>query len=205
MDRLKAILAEKLPEKAVDYCYDLWLAYPFELTLRKKRISKLGDYRYDARDRTHQVTVNSDLNTYQFLITYVHEVAHRVARSAKGRIKPHGVEWKQKFRDLMLPLLRSDIFPDDILRVLARHMKNPKASVAGDPKLARILLKYDVGASDQLTLMDISIGDEFSFRKRQFRKLETKRTRAVCLDLQNGKRYSIPQMAEVFALTPELS
>ncbi|MFT7150862.1 MAG: SprT protein, partial [Nonlabens sp.] len=35
------------------------------------------------------------------------------------------------------------------------------------------------------------------FRKRTFRKLQEKRTRAVCLELNTQRRYLIPMMAEV--------
>ena len=157
----------------------------------------MGDYRFDPRSDSHQVTVNEDLNEYQFLITYVHEVAHRVVHRRGNRQKPHGIEWKSKFRELMLPLLRDDVFPDNILRLLARHMKNPKASVGADPKLAKVLASYDRGSIRRLTLEEVKIEEEFEFRGRQFMKIEKKRTRSVCLDLQNKRRYLIPEMAEV--------
>lgn len=197
MRQLKALLEQKVPEQAVDYCYELWQHYPFRFKLRKRRVSKLGDYRYDPRDRSHTITVNADLSPYQFLITYVHEVAHRVVHVPRGRQKPHGPHWKSKFRELMLPLLNTEVFPDDLLRVLAAHMKNPKASTSGDPALVRALAVYQPDSASVLTLADVSLGEEFAFRKRAFRKLEKKRTRAVCLDLANNKRYLIPEIAEV--------
>lgn len=182
---------------AVDYCCELWQQYPFSFQLTRNRVSKLGDYRFDPRNGSHTVTVNNGLNSYQFLITYVHEVAHRVAHKHRSRQKPHGLEWKKTFRDLMLPLLNPAVFPDDILRILAGHMRNPKASTAGDPQLVKVLATYDEGNETAFTLGDIPSGNEFTFRKIAFRKLETKRTRAVCLDLKNGKKYLIPEMAEV--------
>ena len=197
MESIELILSEKLPSPALSYCTSLWRQYPFQFKLRKSRVSKLGDYRYDPRNGSHSITVNADLNEYQFLITYVHEVAHRVVHKPGGRQKPHGPQWKMKFRELMLPLLNPDVFPDDVLRVLANHMRNPKASTAGDPALVKVLSKYDPEGRDYLTLADIAFGEEFTFRKRDFRKLEKKRTRAVCLDLSNSKRYLIPEMAEV--------
>lgn len=197
MDQLKSVLSSHVPASAVDYCHELWQQYPFQFKLRKSRVSKLGDYRYDPRDSSHTITVNADLNTYQFLITYVHEVAHRVVHKHRSAQKPHGPEWKNKFRELMLPVLHPEAFPDDVLRALAGHMRNPKASTSGDPNLVKVLAKYDEGAVDTFTLEDVPIGDEFTFRKRSFRKLELKRTRAVCLDLKNRKKYLIPEMAEV--------
>ena len=197
MTDLRFILEEKLPAEAVAYCLSLHEAYPFRFKLSKRRVSKLGDYRYDPRDRSHTVTVNADLNPYQFLITYVHEVAHRVAHNPRSGQKPHGPEWKAQFREFMLPLLNPTIFPDDLLRALARHMRNPKASTAGDPALVKVLAQYGPEGDVALTLADLEPGEEFNFRRRGFRKLQKKRTRAVCLNLSNRKRYLIPEMAEV--------
>lgn len=201
MRQLASILSKNLPEAAVDYCTQLCVDYPFDFILRKQRLTKLGDYRYDPIGNSHTITVNDNLNKYQFLVTYVHEVAHRAVHQHRSVQKPHGIIWKQKFQSLMLPLLRPDIFPDDVLRVLARHMKNPKASVGGDPKLAKVLSTYDATSADELRLEDVELGAEFLFRKRAFRKVEVKRTRAVCLDIQNGKRYFISLMVSVDRLS----
>lgn len=182
------------------HCLDLWNDYPFEFKLSKSRSSKLGDYRYDPRSKSHTVTVNQDLNSYQFLITYIHEVAHRVVHKPQRGQKPHGIEWKMCFQRLMLPVLRPEVFPEDILRVLARHMKNPKASSSADPKLMEVLAKYDRSIPTGPTLKELDLEKEFVFRKRTFRKLQEKRTRAVCLELNSQRRYLIPMVAEVEVL-----
>lgn len=197
MQKLQSILSERLPEKSLGYCLDLAKQYPFHFTVTRKRLSKLGDYRYSPRDQSHAVTVNGDLNPYQFLITYVHEVAHRVVHKPRSRQLPHGDEWKGKFRELMLPLLNTDVFPDDVLRVLAKHMKNPKASTSADHKLVKVLAQYDESAAPVFTLDQVPMEAEFLLRKRKFKKLEIKRTRVLCLDMKNGRRYLIPQIAQV--------
>tara|TARA_R110002074_G_scaffold146085_1_gene295433 strand:- start:271 stop:972 length:702 start_codon:yes stop_codon:yes gene_type:complete len=202
-DGLRKILSIKVPEGAVEYCLNLWKEHPFRFVLSKKRLSKLGDYRYDPRDQSHTVTVNSDLNPYQFLITYIHEVAHRVVHKPRSRQLPHGAQWKSKFQELILPMLNPSIFPDDILRVLAKHMKNPKASTAADPKLVKVLAQYDSNTMQLPTLESVIIGEEFYLRKRKFRKLEVKRTRALCLDLTNNRRYLISQIAEISPIHKE--
>jgi len=186
-----------VPDEALDYCCKLWIDFPFDFKIVRARSSKLGDYRYDPRQETHWVTVNQNLNSYQFLITFVHEVAHRIVHKAHSKQKPHGMEWKMCFQKLMLPLLRPEIFPEDILRVLARHMKNPKASSSADPRLMLALSQYDLSQYAGPTLKEIDLDREFRFRKRTFRKLQEKRTRAVCLELNTQRRYLIPMMAEV--------
>ncbi|MCO6359020.1 transcription elongation protein SprT [Roseivirga pacifica] len=194
---LRELFARKVPLSAVEYCVSLWEDAPFRFKLTRARKSKLGDYRYDPRDRSHQVSVNADLNQYQFLITYVHEVAHRRVHDPKRRLKPHGDHWKLAFRNLMLPLLNEAVFPDDVLRPLARHMKNPKASTAADPVLLKAVSAYDLNKAQGKTLNEVALGEVFELRKRKFKKLETKRTRALCLDLSNNRRYLISLVAEV--------
>lgn len=188
---------EKVPSEALSYCVQLWTDFPFQFKLSRSRSSKLGDYRFDPKTESHIVTVNRDLNPYQFLVTYVHEVAHRRVHRSRSGQKPHGQEWKQAFQNLMLPLLRSDVFPDDVLRVLAKHMKNPKASTAADGKLLTVISNYDLVKSSGPTLGEIAAGDEFTFRKRSFKKLQDKRTRSLCLDLGNQRKYLIPMLVEV--------
>ena len=191
------MISKKVPQAAVAYCYELWKQHPFVFKITRSRSSKLGDYRFDPKNGSHTVTVNHDLSAYQFLITYIHEVAHRVAHRHRSGLKPHGPEWKSTFRNLILPILTPDVFPDDVLRVLARHMRNPKASTAGDPILVKVLAQYDENQKDLLTINDLAIGAEFIFRKRAFRKLEKKRTRVLCKDLENGKKYLIAGIAEI--------
>lgn len=59
-------------------------------------------------------------------MTLIHEIAHLVAFEKFGRnIKPHGDEWKLVFRQLMVPFIRPEIFPTQLLPLLARHFKNP--------------------------------------------------------------------------------
>ncbi|WP_185096861.1 SprT family zinc-dependent metalloprotease [Roseivirga seohaensis] len=200
---MRSKLEGKVPEAAIEYCIKLWELYPFQFKVNRKRLSKLGDYRYDPRAQSHTVTVNTDLNPYQFLITYIHEVAHRVVHKPRSRQLPHGVQWKSKFQELMLPMLNPSVFPDDVLRVLAKHMKNPKASTAADPKLVKVLAQYDVHTASQPILESVIIGEEFFLRKRKFRKLEVRRTRALCLDLANNKRYLISQIAEISPINKE--
>ena len=97
-------------------------------------------------------------------------------------------------------MLTPQVFPDELLRLVALHMRNPKASTAGDPALVRALAQYDPDKALGPTLADLAPGDEFTFRNRKFRKLEKKRTRSVCLDLLTERRYLIPELAEVTPL-----
>jgi len=120
---MDAVLKKYLPERAVASCLQLIQQTGVHLKVVNERVTRHGDYRKMPNGK-HQITVNSTLNQYRFLITLVHEIAHLVAFEKYGRdIKPHGKEWKHTFQHLMLPFLRPDVFPSKILPLLAKHFK----------------------------------------------------------------------------------
>ena len=195
--KLNKLLTGYIPENAVPYCVDLWEQKPFHFKVTKKRNTKSGDYRFDPITRHHTITVNHDLNLYNFLITYIHEVAHLHTYVEFGRnALPHGKEWKRQFKILILPVLHDGVFPADILAPLAKHMKWPKATTYTDLPLIKALRKYDAQGPGH-SLADLQQGDVFTFNQRTFKKEITKRTRVLCLELKTGRKYLIPKVALV--------
>ncbi|ERM81950.1 hypothetical protein P872_06805 [Rhodonellum psychrophilum GCM71 = DSM 17998] len=189
-----------LPENSVQYCWDLWNEDPFNFLITKSRSTKLGDFRY-RKDRPIQtITINSDLNTFQFLITYIHEVAHHRAFKNYGiAIKPHGLEWKKTFQEIISPMLSDLVFPKDILIPLKRHMLNPKASTGADLFLNREIKKYNLQNQEpgHSLLNDIKLGSIFELKGRKFQKETVRRTRVLCIEIPSGKKYLISAHAEV--------
>ena len=199
-EKLKQLLSQKLPSAALNYAVELWEKEPFSFRTTATRKSKLGDFRY-RRDREIQtITINADLNPYQFLLTYIHEVAHLHAFVRFGiEIAPHGAEWKSTFQQLMIPILSTTFFPIDLLIPLRKHMKNPKASSSADLFLMKEMSKYDDKNtnSEILFLSDIKPGIRFLLSGREFEKGETRRTRVLCQEVGSGKKYLIAQLAKV--------
>ena len=197
---LLLVFQKHLPENAIPYCVQLWEESPFHFFVKPPRNSKLGDFRY-RKDRTIQtITLNSDLNPYQFLLTYIHEVAHLRAFARYGtNHAPHGSEWKTLFKLLLEPLLHESVFPRDILVPLKLHMKNPSASSARDLFLMKEMSKYDSKLSEQagFFLADIAPQSIFELAGRKFRKGETRRTRILCEELATGKKYLVSRLAKV--------
>lgn len=190
--QIQSLLKNHVPEQAAEYCFQLWRAYPFLLKLRKNRISKLGDFSCRP-GKTPQITINQDSHPFSFLITYVHEVSHLVVYKKWGwRVNPHGSEWKQTFRELFQPILTSEIFPAEVLVVLQRHLKNPRASSFSDVVLSRALRPYDQGLDQAIFLSQIPEGSQFEVRGRWFTKGPQKRTRVVCRELKTKRNYLIP-------------
>lgn len=194
--KFQELLSTKIPVEALAYCVNLWQSNPFHFQVSKTRNTCLGNYKHFKGE--HTITVNHDLNFYNFLITYVHEVAHMHVQLQKYRKPlPHGKEWKFHFQTLMLPLLREEIFPLEVLKPLAMHMKNPKASSTRDQNLLMALRLFDVNAELKLTIGEIADEAIFQFRNRVFQKKETRRTRAMCMCVETKQKYTISLAAQI--------
>jgi len=194
---MKKILAKYLPERAVDPVFELVKEYGIYLKIVSERKTRHGDYRR-LENGQHQITINSNLNKYRFLITTVHEIAHLVAFEKYGRfIKPHGREWKITFQHLMLPFLKPEIFPKDLLPLLARHFKNPKASSDTDAHLSIALKSYDP-KNDKNFIFEIPYGSTFRiYNGKVFKKGPKRIKRYECIELATGRIYVFQPNAEV--------
>jgi SprT protein len=205
IERNKTILAKYIPEPAVPLISEWIYTYDFKLKIKKGRSSKYGDYRPPLVHTNHHISVNRDLNPYAFLVTLVHEIAHLSNWKKHGdRIKPHGVEWKQEFREHMQPFFKLQLFPEDVHGALVRYLTNPAASSCSDIQLLRILKKYDNGTG-AIFLEDIPPGTVFLFgRGRHFRKGEKVRKRFLCLELQTHRKYLFNPLSEVLPVAETL-
>ena len=97
---------------------------------------------------------------------------------------------------MMLNFLTPTIFPEDILKVLSLHLKNPKASTLTDVNLASVLKKYDT--NKVLTISDINQGQIFSISNGKiFKKGEKLRKRYKCVEVSTNKVYLFHPLAEV--------
>lgn len=188
-------LSNFLPEASIDLVIDLLNKYPHHLKIVNKRETKHGDFRL-TKDRKYQITVNNNLNSYQFLLTLIHEIAHLVTHLNYKKVQPHGREWKQNFQHLMLPFLNPVIYPKELLPHLANYLKNPKASTDSDVQLALAMKKYSE-KSDKSFIFEIPFGSDFVFKNRIFRQGNKRRTRYECQEIKSKKTYLFNQNAEV--------
>lgn len=192
------ILQHHLPQPAVGYCLQLWREKPFTLKIKKSRLTKIGDFTSKGNAARPQITLNSDLNPYSFLVTYIHEVAHLfVFLNFSRNVEPHGEHWKYAFRRLMGPMLNPEVFPEAILIPLMDHMENPKASSFADPVLTKALRSFDADAQEIIILSDLPEGSIFKLHGRYFQKGKLRRTRVICKELQSKRDYLVPAEAEV--------
>lgn len=186
-----------IPRGAQSYVRSLLADLPVEIKLTKERFTKHGDYR-KLTNGDHQITLNSTANSYRFLITLIHELAHFVAFGQYGfGIKPHGKEWKIVYQELMIPLIHPDIFPAPLLPLLERHFQNPKASTDTDFELVRALHQYDANPN-KTYIFELAPGDIFVLPNgRKFIRGIQRRKRFECLEYGTQKKYLISPHAVV--------
>lgn len=194
---MKTILEKYIPTHAVEPVFGLIEANHIHLKIVNERKTRHGDYRR-MPGGSHQITVNANLNKYRFLITLIHEIAHLLAFENFGRhIKPHGEEWKRTFQRLMLPFIRPEIFPPQLLPIIARHFRNPKASSDTDAHLS-VALKHFDEENDKNYIFEIPHGGIFRiYNGKIFKKGERRIKRYECVEVKTGRIYLFQPNAEV--------
>ena len=192
------VLQKYLPERAIGSCLALIKENGVHLKIVNDRVTRHGDYQKLA-DGQHKITVNATLNKYRFLITLIHEIAHLVAFEKFGHgIKPHGLEWKKTFQHMMLPFIRPEIFPSQLLPLLAKHFRNPKASSSTDARLSIALKQFDVQQSDKSYVFELPLGSVFRIHNGKIYKKGNRRVkRYECVEMGSGRLYLFQPNAEV--------
>jgi hypothetical protein len=194
---LSETLARYIPEHAVKPVFELIVVHRVHLKIVNERATRHGDYRKGLSGK-HEITVNSSLNKYKFLITLIHEISHLVAFEKFGRnIKPHGNEWKHSFQQLMVPYIRPEIFPNHLLPLLARHFRNPTASSDTDATLALALKQFDK-QNDKNYIFEIPYDSVFRIQNGKiFKRGAIRVKRYECLEISSGRMYLFNPNAEV--------
>ena len=195
------LLKHYFPEAAVMMVGALYEQRRFKLHFKRPRSSKLGDFRPpQTKNGICSITLNLDLNPYQMLITYVHEVAHYDVYQQYGsrRVQPHGNEWQSSFSSLLQPFMNETVFPKDILTALQKHLQHIKASSSADQNLQRVLKKYDKPSESVYTVESLPNSTRFMLKNGLvFQKGEKQRTRYNCYCESNGRWYFVSALAEV--------
>ena len=189
-----------LPEGAFEPVVQLINHYKVHLTVTRERKSVLGDYRHAVLGANHKITVNGNLNKYEFLITLLHELAHLLCfEQYRNRVEAHGKEWKTIYGQLLAQFITLEIFPDDIRKSLQKTLLSPAATANGETALLLILRKYNpVQKEGVVTLAHVADGALFMETKgRTFRKIKLRRKRIECVEIATGNIYLFSALTEV--------
>ena len=200
-------IANFLPQDCAGYVIEYLENYSVHLTVTRKRITVLGDYRAKHNGLPHRISVNGNLNSYSFLITLLHELAHLLTyEKYKHNVSPHGKEWKLEFSNILVQFLKHKIFPEDISIALMKSINNPAASTCGDINLLKVLKKYDRNYHTSIVVEQVPEGATFKIKgSKLFLRSNKVRTRYRCMEIESGKWFLFNGMYEVEAIleTPE--
>ena len=186
-----------IPEASTNYLIEILNKENIQILVKKERKTKHGDFRV-LKNGKCQITINSNLNPYRFLITLIHEIAHyRVYKIFEKKVKPHGKEWKDIFKYMMLPLLNPKVFPKNLIPYISNYIKNPKASTDTDFNLSLALRSFDID-KEKKYIFEMDMGSNFKiYNGRVFILEEKLRKRYKCKEIKTGKTYLFSPNAEI--------
>lgn len=195
-------LQSYIPDGSFEDVHHYLQHYKVQLTITRQRQSVLGDYRHAHAGKAHRISINGNLNKYNFLITLLHELAHLFTYERYGhRVQAHGQQWKDEFSKILAQFLAKKIFPPDVESALVKTLKNPAASSCGDEKLLRVLRNYDAKKDGHFLVEQLKEGEIFTIRgNRQFVRGEKIRTRYKCMEIATKKWYLFSGVYEVIQL-----
>ena len=206
------IFRSYIPAQSVEYILHWFLEHKVRLRISLNRASKSGDYRPSRQNLPPRISVNNNLNPYDFLITLVHEMAHhdvwrayvmthqlsfpRLRRQVHP--KPHGQEWQYHFRELMIPLMNTSVFPPDVLYMVENYFRNLRVSAKFGQNLTRVLKKYDKPNGKEF-VENLPFDSLFRLPDgRLFRRKEKLRKRFRCICMNNERIYLFSPLAQVY-------
>ncbi|MBF8457917.1 SprT-like domain-containing protein [Kaistella sp. G5-32] len=193
-----SLLEKYLPENTLPYLKTWFGEHSIHIKITKGRNSKLGDYR-KMPDKSHQITINSTLQPPLFFFVLTHELAHLLAfENFGGRISPHGAEWKNTFKIMLLESIA--IYPEDLKPVILKFSRSPKANFMASPDLVRYfhIENYEDESS---YIEDLNPGDRFTYKKQTYVIEEKRKKNYLCLNLDTSKKYIFKPLARVEKLS----
>ena len=191
-------LEKYLPENTLPFLKTWFGEHYIHIKITKARNSKLGDYR-KMPDKSHQITINSTLQPQLFFFVLTHELAHLLAFENFGnRISPHGSEWKNTFRTMLLESI--SIYSEDLKPIILKFSKAPKANFMSSPDLVKYF--HIENYEDETSYIeDLETDTRFIYRKQTYIIEGKRKKNYICLNLDNGKRYIFKPLARVEKLS----
>ena len=193
-------LSDYLPDGTFECVVNYIHHYRVHLTISKHRKSVLGDYRHAGWGGNHRISVNGNLNKYEFLITLLHELAHLLTfEQFKNRVEPHGKEWKKQYSLLLVNFVQQQVFPTEVAGALQKSIINPSATANGETELLLVLRKYDtIKKEGHHPMIELPEGAMFQTDNGKiFRKGARRRKRYECVEIKTGLRYTFSPVTEV--------
>lgn len=187
-------LEKYLPENTLQYLKTWFLDHYIHIKITRNRNSKLGDYR-KLPDNSHEITINSTLSPQLFFFVLTHELAHLIAFEKYGRrISPHGNEWKETFRLMLLESL--EVYEEELRPIITKFSKSPKANFMASPDLVKY---FHIEKQDDTLqfIEELKKGEYFMYRNEKYLLEGLIKKNYLCKNLATGRKYSFKPLARV--------
>lgn len=187
-------LEKYLPQNTLQYLKIWFSDYYIHIKITRNRNSKLGDYR-KLPDHSHEITINSTLTPQLFFFVLTHELAHLIAFEKYGRrISPHGNEWKETFRNMLLESL--EVYDEALKDIIVKFSKSPKANFMASPDLVKY---FHIETQDDTLqfIEELQKGDFFIYRNEKYLLEGLIKKNYLCKNLATGRKYSFKPLARI--------
>lgn len=197
---------------SVDRVYHFLDLHKIHFHITRGRASKLGDYRRPYGEHNfHEMSINGDLNPYLFLWVFLHEAAHLETHLKYNGVAPHGHEWQEEYRQLIIS--HAALFPPEVQPLLARYVRRIPLNRSTLRQIEASLHRYDEGYSDEehltldryMALREQAANSHFRLKSKPdilFTPVERRRTRWLCRDTATGRQYTVAGSAEIIPESP---
>ncbi|HAW59580.1 MAG TPA: hypothetical protein DCX03_11335 [Bacteroidales bacterium] len=182
-------LASLLPEAALKRVVDLLFRFQVDLVVTYPRRGRMGDYLFNTTNNRHRISININLNRYQFLITLLHEFAHLLVQERfKTEVRPHGKEWHSAFIEISKPFINDNVFPADIQEAFEAHLRSRYGSTSSDKRLGKVLENYNSKERSpySVQLGRLPIESKFFLSKDSFQSIGRQGDVILCKELTTG-------------------
>jgi len=187
-----------LPKNTLNHLKNWFSDHSIHIKITRNRNSKLGDYR-KLLDHSHEITINSTLQPQLFFFVLTHELAHLIAFEKFGRrISPHGNEWKQTFRQMLLESI--EVYEEDLRPIILKFSRSPKANFMASPDLVKYF-HIENHDDDEIFIEKLNAGDRFMYRNEKYLLEGLIKKNYLCLNLASGRKYSFRPLARVKKLS----
>lgn len=181
-----------LPAPSIVFVHALLRRSECEVYITPPRKGRLGCFAR-RRYKAPYIELNEDLTPYFMLIVFLHEWAHYLTWKEYGtRVSPHGREWKDNFKKLLIKLANSERIPVILRQAIEQEADNLKGNIYSNHILLNAIKIVDKHAP-QLVLHELPMNSHFKVvdRNETFRLKEKIRLRYKCYNLNNKRWYTI--------------
>ena len=197
-------LAAHVPLEAVKPLMKLLHSHQIRLVITRDRITKLGDFRPAVNGSPARISVNGGLNIYEFLMVFLHELAHLyVHEKCTNKVRPHGTTWKQIYGELIRHYAEEGIFHPSLCDMLVKYSYKVKASGIADLELSKALRRFDRTEKDLSWHFLEELPRDSVFKTsngRLFRKEDRLKRRFACQCMHNNRKYLFHPTARVWTV-----